>query len=41
MKLHGKMDNKDLIAPIDNKYNTTKIETSGGSEETINDVYNV
>lgn len=40
MKLHGKIDNKDLLAPAD-KYNTTKIETSGGSEETINDVYNV
>ncbi len=42
LKLHGGVDNKDLLAPTD-KY--SKIEnptsTTGGSEETINDIYNV
>ena len=42
LKLHGGVDNKDLLAPTE-KY--SKIEnptsTTGGSEETINDIYNV
>jgi len=43
LKLQSKFDNKELLAPQD-KYDVIenpKPQTNGGSEETINDIYNV